>query len=273
MPRMPFRRVLPLALSVVTAWTFASNFASAQAPAPSAVPATAAPVPPAPAAPPARPQPRFTVLLDAAHGGDDSGGQIGSAVAEKTVTLALSVRLRSLLTARGFSVVTTREGNISLDADARAQAANHASPAACLVLHATQTGAGVHLFTSAIAATQPTRFLAWKTAQSAYITRSTRLAGVLNAAFEKGGDAVLPATLARATLPGLDSLACPAVVVEVAPERASDGSIAAEVTDPAYQAQVVETIVGAIMTWKSEWESEPTHESGHEAGHAGGHQP
>lgn len=209
------------------------------------------------------------MLLDAAHGGDDSGGQIGTSVAEKTVTLALSVRLRSLLTARGFPVITTREGNITLDADARAQVANRATPAACLVLHATQSGSGVHLFTSAISPTQPTRFLAWKTAQSAYITRSIRLAGVLNAAFEKGADAVLPATLARATLPGLDSLACPAVVIELAPERASDGSIAADVTDPAYQAQVAETIAGAMLSWKTEWESE----TGHETGHTGGHQP
>jgi N-acetylmuramoyl-L-alanine amidase len=230
--------------------------AFAQAPAPP--PAPAAQAAPAPAAPPApaRPQPRFVILLDAAHGGDDNGGQIGTAVAEKTVTLALSVRLRSLLAARGFPVVTTREGNLTLDADARAQIANHAQAAACLVLHATESGSGVHLFTSAIAPAPQSRFLAWKTAQAAYITRSTRLAGVLNAAFAKGADAVLPATLARATLPGLDSLACPAVVIEIAPERASDNSVAADVTDPAYQAQLAETIAGAMMAWKSDWEGD-----------------
>jgi len=223
---------------------------------------SATPPPPAPVAP-ARPRPRFTILLDAAHGGDDNGGQIATAVAEKTVTLALSVRLRSLLAARGFSVVTTREGNLALDSDARAQIANHAQPAACLVLHATRSGSGVHLFTSAIAPTQTTRFLAWKTAQSAYVNRSIRLAGVLNAAFAKGADAVLPATLARATLPGLDSLACPAVVLELAPERASDGSIAADVTDPAYQAQVAETVAGAMLSWKSEWEADSTYPATH----------
>ena len=241
---------------------------SAQGPAPqsAAAPATRpAPAPAAPAAPAAHPQPRFTVFLDAAHGGDDNGGQIGTAVAEKTVTLALSVRLRSLLAARGFSVVTAREGNLTLDADARAQLANRARPAACILLHATASGSGIHLFTSAIPPAPPARFLAWKTAQAAYVARSLRLAGILNAAFEKGADAVLPATLARATLPGLDSLACPAVVIEVAPERATDGSIAAAVTDPAYQAQIAETIAGAILAWKTEWEED--------SGHAGGSQP
>src|ERR1700761_5825676 len=133
-----------------------------------------APTPPAtsPPAPPAAPvvhptAPRFVVVLDAAHGGDDSGGQLCASVAEKSVTLSLSVRLRSLLAARGFQVVTTREGNVTLDADARAQIANHAQAAACISFHATESGSGVHLFTSSLAATQPTRFLAWKTAQSA----------------------------------------------------------------------------------------------------------
>ena len=215
---------------------------------------------PAPAAP-ARTQPRFTILLDAAHGGDDTGGQIATSVSEKAVTLALSVRLRSLLAARGISVTTTRESNLTLDADTRAQIANRAQPAACLILHATESGSGVHLFTSAIAATQPTRFLAWKTAQSAYIARSLRLAGDLNAAFQKGAETILPATLARATLPGLDSLACPAVVLELAPERASDNSIAADVTDPAYQAQVAETVAAAILSWKTDWDID--HPPGH----------
>ncbi len=45
---------------------------------------------------------RFTVVLDAAHGGDDTGGHLASSQMEKTATLALSVRLRSLLAARGM---------------------------------------------------------------------------------------------------------------------------------------------------------------------------
>src|SRR5580704_16557335 len=65
-----------------------------------------APLPPSAPAPqpaPAPPPPRFVVLLDAAHGGDDPGGRLTNQ-AEKDFTLALSVRLRSLLAARGFQV-------------------------------------------------------------------------------------------------------------------------------------------------------------------------
>ena len=61
-------------------------------------------------APPA-PQLRFVVVLDAAHGGDDSGGRFASGQQEKAFTLAFSVRLRSLLAARGIQVVTTRESD------------------------------------------------------------------------------------------------------------------------------------------------------------------
>ena len=202
---------------------------------------------------------KFVVVLDAAHGGDDGGGQVGASVAEKTVTLALSVRLRSLLAARGFSVVTTREGNVNLDGDARSQIANHAGAAACLSFHASASGAGVHLFVSSLEPRQPGRFLAWKTAQAAYVERSLKLAGALNSAFQHGGDAgPIPATLARASLPGVDSMACPAVAVEVAPIRGTDRAIVTDVTDPQYQAQIVEALAAALLEWKTDGETDPS---------------
>ena len=223
--------------------------------------------PPGPAAPQRVSTPgKFVVVLDAAHGGDDGGGQVGASVAEKTVTLALSVRLRSLLAARGFSVVTTREGNVNLDGDARSQIANHAGSAACLSFHASASGAGVHLFVSSLEPKLPGRFLAWKTAQASYVERSLKLAGALNSAFQHGGDSgPVPATLARASLPGLDSMACPAVAVEVAPIRGTDRAIVTDVTDPQYQAQIVEALAAALLEWKTDWETD--------ASHAGGRQP
>lgn len=222
--------------------------------------------------------PRFVVVVDAAHGGDDRGGQVGASVAEKTVTLALSVQLRSLLTARGFSVVTTREGNTSLDSNARAQIADHAGggagAAACLSFHASEAGSGIHLFVSTLAQTQPVRFLAWKTAQSAFVARSLKLAGTLNSALEHsspGGDSgdggnsgSIPVTLGRASLPGIDSMTCPAVAVEVAPIRGADRKVVTEVTDSRYQTQIVEALAAALLEWKTDWETEP---------HSGGRLP
>ncbi len=233
--------------------------------------AQTAPPPVVPAGQPATTRPagagggRFVVVLDAAHGGDDGGAQLAGAVAEKTVTLALSVRLRSLLTARGFQVVTTREGNVTLDSNARAQIANRAGLAggagagACLSLHATQSGAGVHIFVSSLAQTAGPqgRFVAWKTAQSGYVLRSLKLASAVNSALERGTDAgPIAANLNRTNLPGVDSMACPAVALEVAPIRGDDGKVVTEVTDPDYQTQIVEALAAAVLAWRTEWESE-----------------
>jgi len=255
----------------------------------------------APAGAPAR----FVVVLDAAHGGEDGGARLGSATSdsdapgqgggevEKNVTLAMSVRLRSLLMARGFQVVTTREGNVSLDADARAQIANRAvagagNGAACLILHATEMGSGVHLFVSSLAptglgTTGLGRFLPWKTAQSAYVSRSLKLAGQVNSALEhvSAGGGPITATLKRASLPGLDSMTCPAVAIEIAPIRGGDRKVLTEVTDPEYQTQVVEALAAALLEWKTDTGadlgpgSSPASSSGSGPGadKAGGRQP
>jgi N-acetylmuramoyl-L-alanine amidase len=217
----------------------ASQLATAQAP-----PAAAS----TPAAPQAPPAPRFVVVLDAAHGGDDTGAGLGNQP-EKAYTLALSVRLRSLLMARGFAVVTTRESDATLDPDRRAEIANHANAQACLSLHATESGSGVHLFVSSLAPAQAARFHAWRTAQSAWITRSLSLAGVLNSALSH---ASVPVTLGRTALPAIDSMTCPAVAVEVAPDRSSNTQGSAGLDDPDYQTRVAEALAAALVEWRSE---------------------
>src|SRR5438477_634697 len=77
----------------------------------------------------------------------------------------------------------------------------------------------------------PARFVAWKTAQAAWITRSLALAGVLNSALLHAGTTV---TLGRTPLPGIESMTCPAVAIEVAPERDSDHKVTAEPDDANY---------------------------------------
>ena len=203
--------------------------------------------PPAPAVPAPAPA-RFVVVLDAAHGGDDSGGWLNGQ-AEKTFTLALSVRLRSLLSARGIPAVTTRESDATVDLNRRAEVANHANAQACLSLHASESGNGIHLFVSSMAPAPPTHFAAWKTAQAAWVTRSLALAGTLNSAFLQAGMTV---TLGRTALPAVDSMTCPAVAVEIAPERGSDKKVTAGLDDPGYQARVAEALAAALLEWRSE---------------------
>ncbi len=198
---------------------------------------------------PAAPQARFVVLLDAAHGGVDAGGHLAGNQLEKAFTLALSVRLRSLLTARGIQVVTTRDADLAVESNRRAEIANHAQAQACLSLHATESGLGVHLFTSSLAPAAPARFAAWKTAQAGWVTRSLALAGVLNSALQHAGMSV---TLGRGSLPALDSMTCPAVAVEIAPEMGADKTAAAGLDDPDYQARVATALAAAIVEWRVE---------------------
>jgi N-acetylmuramoyl-L-alanine amidase len=199
-------------------------------------------------APPA-PQARYVVVLDAAHGGSDPGAHLGNGQLEKTVTLALSVRLRSLLAARGFQVITTRESDTAMDFDRRAEIANRAQPRACLSIHASDSGSGVHLFASSLAPAQPARFIPWKTVQGQWITRSLALTGAINASLQQAGVAV---TLARTALPGLDSMACPAIAVELAPERDAKQTVKSAVDEPAYQARVAEALAAGLLVWRSE---------------------
>jgi N-acetylmuramoyl-L-alanine amidase len=201
----------------------------------------------APSAPTA-PPPRFVVVLDAAHGGTDTGGRLADGQLEKTSTLALSVRLRSLLGARGIQVVTTRESDATVDPNRRAEIANHAQAQACLSLHVSESGAGIHLYTSSLTPSQPVRFAAWKTAQAAWVTRSLALAGTLNSALLQAGMTV---TLGRTSLPVVDSMTCPAVAVEIAPELGPDKKVVAELDDPDYQARVATALAAALLEWRT----------------------
>jgi N-acetylmuramoyl-L-alanine amidase len=201
---------------------------------------------------PPTPASRFVVVIDAAHGGDDTGGtlkdQSGAVKQEKAITLALSVRLRSLLAARGISVVTTRESDATVDDDHRAEIANHAKAQACLSLHASQSGSGIHLFSSSLAPAEPSTFIPWKTAQAAWITRSLALAGDLNSSLLHAGMTV---TLGSTALPAIDSMACPAVAIEVAPEVSSQSTAPLSPDDSGYQARVAQALAAAILEWRS----------------------
>ena len=191
---------------------------------------------------------RNLILLDPAHGGDDTGAQLPDNILEKNITLALAARIKPLLSSAGFAVLSTRDNDAEIATDQRAGIANHARPTACLVIHATSSGTGVHLFTSALdaRATAP-RTLPWDTAQAASIPQSLRLVNEFGLAIDR---AKLPLILSRASVRPLDNLTCPAVAIELAP-LANDTSKSTPVTDSAYQQQVAQAIVTALISWRT----------------------
>jgi N-acetylmuramoyl-L-alanine amidase len=225
---------------------------------------------------------RTMIVLDPAHGGVDGGSRISDSLQEKDVTLAFAFKLRSLLAARGFTVVMTRDSDAATESnpagapltlDDRAGIANHARAVACLLLHATGSGTGAHLYASELqsAAGEPA-VTPWLTAQAAWVEQSRALQRNVGAALTR---AEIPLVMSQASIRPVDSLGCPALVVELAP-RTSDP---ASVNDELYQQRVAESIASALVFWQNQ-AAPPTRlpastagsESRHSA-HAEGSQP
>ena len=200
------------------------------------------------ATPAQQPTPRTIILLDPAHGGPDPGAHLPNNLLEKDVTLAFATRLRALLSTSGFTVISTHETDpaVPFPTDQRAEIGNHAHPTACLILHATASGNGIHIVTSALAPNEledPHATIPWNSAQAASIPQSLDLANEIGLALER---AKLPVILSRASLRPLDNLTCPAVAIEIAPLNP-----AAPVTDAAYQQSIAKAIAAAVGSWRS----------------------
>src|SRR6201992_1012619 len=206
-----------------------------------------------PTAPPSgpatvRPVSRFAVVIDAAHGGSDTGARLSDRLLEKDLDLTLSVRLRSTLAAHGIAVVTTRESDATLSPVNRAETANHTGAAACISLHATTSGSGAHLFTASVTPVPMTRFLPGEPAQAAYAEQSLRLSSELDSAMTH---AEIPVTLGRTALQPLNNLTCPAVMVEISPLVHSGTTT--PLTDQGYQDKLVAALLAAVEQWQHDW--------------------
>ena len=201
-------------------------------------PPTAALPPPVPQAPP---RPRFLVLIDPAHGGTDIGAAITPQLPEKDVVLALARRLQHELQAKGIAVALLRTGDYSIGLDQRAISINAARPALYIALHAANTGKGVHVFTALLPQenTAPAGFLPWDTAQAAYADLSGTVAGSISAELE---NRKLPNTALPAPLRPVNSVAAPAVAVEIAPP----GADVSEIAGVAYQTAVAQSIAAGV---------------------------
>jgi N-acetylmuramoyl-L-alanine amidase len=221
-------------------------------PAPPTLPAPPAPAVPAPAPPSVTP--RFLVVLDAAHGGNDTGARITDRILEKDITLSLTARLRSMLSAHGIGVIMTRSADVNPTAVERAETTDRTLASACILIHATATGSGVHLYTSSLAPTPLTRFMPWQSAQSVYVTQSLKLSSEIDSAL---AHAEIPVTLGRTFLQPMDSLTCPAVAVEVAPLMAGSSTKATPLSDTAYQRSILDALTAALDEWRNDWRQQP----------------
>jgi N-acetylmuramoyl-L-alanine amidase len=221
--------------------------------------------PPSVPAPP-KPLPAFyrnVIVLDPAHGGRDSGSPLSGSAVEKDVTLAFAQRLRPALVAQGFAVAATRDSDPpdELTSDQRAGIANHDRPLACILVHATAKGSGVHVVSSSLAApekSRPSYATPWNDAQAQSVAMSLRLANEVGLAFEA---AHLPVLLLRTSVPPLDNLTCPAIAIELAPLKEGPGNATAA-TDAKYQQRAVDAIVAGLSSFRTHNAPSPTTHTG-----------
>jgi N-acetylmuramoyl-L-alanine amidase len=219
-----------------------------------------------------------TIVLDPAHGGSDSGARIDPDTLEKDVNLAFANRLKQMLSDSGLTVVMTRttdaivpkpppaeldeDGNpvpqpapkpIDITPEQRVETANRARAFACVLLHASNGGHGVHLYTSSLTPPNAAQTIAaeekpivpWDTAQTASLANSERLAADLSTAIN---DIRIPLVSGHASVRPIDSMTCPAIAVELAPLTVNGRQTPA--SDDGYQQRVAEAVVAAIFTWR-----------------------
>ena len=203
------------------------------------------------------------ILLDPAHGGTDIGAKLADNSLEKDATLAFAARIKTLLTTHGFTVILTHDSASDLlTPDQRAELANHSRAVACLLLHASNGGHGVHLFTSSLppspeASAEPDTpkvVLPWSTAQSASIPQSLLLSADLSDALSA---IRVPLVSIPTSVQPIDSLTCPAVAIELSPLAAApnpdspaDTPAPTPPSDPAYQQRIAVAVVTALDAWR-----------------------
>jgi N-acetylmuramoyl-L-alanine amidase len=191
---------------------------------------------------------RNLILLDPAHGGSDNGAHISDVTTEKDVNLAIAAKLRTTLTAQNFSVLATRDSDTAIPSEQRADIANHAHPLACILIHATSAGFGPYLAASSLTPDPiPHLALPWDTAQAAFVGDSLTLLDSIAASLHAAS--LNPVTL-RASVPPIDNLTCPAILLELAPFSGSP------VTDDTYQQRVADALTTALVAWRTRSEAE-----------------
>jgi N-acetylmuramoyl-L-alanine amidase len=185
---------------------------------------------------------RYYIVVDAAHGGAESGATLGNQLAEKDVTLAFARRLRDELEVRNVPVMLLRDSDAALTTDQRASTSNQLHPAIYLCIHASTDGRGVRLYTALVPSGVANRgpFLDWRMAQAPFLSSSQSAANTIAMELEKSH---IPVRALSAPLRPLNSIAAAAVAVEIAPPAAGPSDL----TATAYVEFVANSIAAGIQ--------------------------
>ena len=223
-----------------------------------------------------------TMVVDAGHGGSETGARGPKGTLEKQVTLEAARKLKTLVESRlGVRVVMTREDDRAVSLDERDAIANNSKADLFLSLHvnaspaasvkgtevyflrldrageeARRNTAATELILPVVGGmTRPIDIIPWDLAQAAHVDASSRFASMLE---EELGKRV-PAgrrPLQQAPIRVLSGANMPAALVEMA--YLTNGEQEQRVKSDEFQGAVVEAIYGAVVRFKSYLEAEST---------------
>lgn len=206
----------------------------------------AAPIPAIPAPGPSVPAgPRFVIVIDPAHGGDERGAAITTAIAEKDLNLTFARRLQHELQSKGITATLLRGNDATISLDDRAMAANAAHPALYIGVHSANLGTGLRIFTALMSPSGATThsFLPWSQAQAPYLDLSSQFAGSISA---ECNNRQIPVTALPAPLRPMRNIAAPAIAIELAPPDDEVEHIA----NADYQQNIVAAIANGIAAMR-----------------------
>ncbi len=195
-----------------------------------------------PSVQPVAPPPPLQVMVDAAHGGTESGAILNPALLEKELTLLIAQRLRQELNSRGVQCHLLREADATVSTDQRTAMVNAARPLLYISIHVTSQGNGMKVYSAMLPAGGDDRgpFVDWQTAQSASLERSRWAQQQLVAAIQKMG---FPVRSLTAQLRPLNNVTVPAVAVEIAP---TTGQVL-QLASTGYQQMIAAALANSIV--------------------------
>jgi N-acetylmuramoyl-L-alanine amidase len=219
-----------------------------------AAPATASSAKPPAGAPAGAAPPLPVVVLDAGHGGADSGARSSNGVLEKNLTASLvGLVSASLAAGHQYRTVLTRQGDSDPNFGQRTTIANTARPAAFLTFHAGDLGARspvILVYTyqpsspPAQGSSRPSLFIPWDLAQTVDLSQSQVLAHDLQQQFAQV-PGITQAQVLEAPVRQLRSVAAPAVAIEMG--TLSPAQDAGQLAQPEFQNAVAHAVVTAIQ--------------------------
>jgi N-acetylmuramoyl-L-alanine amidase len=252
-------------------------------------PAPVAPVTPPPA-PPTEPPPLLdiapsggirTIVIDAGHGGDETGARGPQGTLEKNVTLGVARRLKAALEARlGVRVILTRDTDATVGLDERASLANNNKADLFISLHANASvrasAAGAEVFylsldeygdqaqriakgeTEALpvigGGVRDIEVILWEMAQARYIEQSAVLAQAIESALRERVP-MSPRAIQQAPFRVLVGSNMPAVLVEMGFITNADQE--KQLNSEGFQATIVQGLVDSILRYRDRQGTRP----------------